>query len=207
MAQLGSLQWEGPDLGPSNPMIALAALRQLWDTYGTLVLAAFGLLFLVLVLLWIALESFFRGGSKGFWTYLGTGVARTALLIGTAVMFIMLSVHDESGGTLLIGFAVMPALWSIVGLMEALVRRDAVELLATDLLTLVAVVGCLRLLEGTLGLLLLGSAAVAFLESSKIVLAGLFAAIVVLLWMIAHSYLVAVRYSAIDIMRRNVVGS
>ena len=207
MAQLGSIQWEGPDLGASNPMIALAALRQFWNTYGTLVLAAFGLLFLVFVLLWIALESFFRGGSKGFWTYLGTGIARTALLIGTAGMFIMLSVHDESGGTLLIGFAVMPALWSIAGLMETLVRRDAVELLATDLLTLVAVVGCLRLLEGTLGLLLLGSAAVAFLESSKIVLAGVFAVIVVLLWMIVHSYLVAVRYSAIDIMRRNVVGS
>jgi len=207
MAQLGSLQWDGPDLGPSNPMIVLAALRQFWNTYGSLVLAAFGLLFLVLVFLWIALESFFRGGSKGFWTYLGTGVARTALLFGTASIFITLAVHDESGGTLLIGSAVMLTLWSILGLMETLVRRDAVELLATELLTLVAVVGCLRLLEGVLGFLLLGSAAVALLGASNIALAGLFAALVVLLWMIAHSYLVAVRYSAIDIMRRNVVGS
>ena len=206
MAQLGSLQWEGPDLGPSQPMIVLVALRQFWDTYGTLVLAAFGLLLLVLVLLWIVLESFFRGGSKGFWTYLGTGLARTAFLFGTAGMFIMLSVHDESGGTLLIGFAVMPILWSMLGLMETLIRRDAVDLLATDFLALVKVLGFLRLLEGALGFVLLGSAAVALLGSSKLALAGVFAATVALLWMIVNSYLVAVRYLAIDIMRRNVVG-
>ena len=108
----------------------------------------------------------------------------------------------------LIGVVVVLGTWFIVGVLETLVRRDAVDLLATSLLPLSAVMGCLRLAEGVIGFVLLGSAAVALAQrigerAGRI----LFAGFVVLFWMIVHSYLVAVRYSAIDIMRRNVVGS
>jgi hypothetical protein len=203
--QMGSLEWEGPDLGESNPIIVFAALRQFWNSYGGSVLAAFGVLLLVMVILWIALEALFRGGRKGLWLYAGTAAARTTLLGGTAAIFIMLAMRDDSRGTLLIGGAVMIALWLIVGIFETVLRRDAVDLLATSLLPLSAVVGSLRLAEGGLAFVLLGSAFSALLQTTELALTGMFAAFVVMFWMVVQSYLVAVRYSAIDIMRRNVV--
>jgi hypothetical protein len=207
MAELSSLQWQGPDLGGSNPIMVLAVLREIWKEYGAVLLAGFGLLLLGIGLLWIVLEALFRGGWKRLWVYVGTGIGRTALLAGTASIFVMLSRRDQSGGTLLIGIIVVLAMWFVVGLLETVVRRDAVDLLATSLLPLSAVMGCLRLAEGVVAFLLLGSAAVAVAGSTEIALAGLFAGFVVMFWMIVHSYLVAVRYSAIDIMRRNVFGS
>jgi hypothetical protein len=62
----------------------------------------------------------------------------------------------------------------------------------------------LLLIEGALGFVLLSSATIALLKSTYIALSVLFAFVVVTLWMFVHSYLLAVRYSAIDIMRRNV---
>jgi hypothetical protein len=91
--------------------------------------------------------------------------------------------------------------------LETVVRRNAVDLLATSLLPLSAVMGWLRLVEGVLAFILLGSAAIALARTAEIALSGVFAAFVLFFWMIVHSYLVAVRYSAIDIMRRDVVGS
>jgi hypothetical protein len=61
----------------------------------------------------------------------------------------------------------------------------------------------LLLSEGMVAFVLLGSAAVALQADPA--LAGLFFIMVLALWLVVHSYLVAVRYSAIDIMRRNVV--
>jgi len=192
-------------LGAASPIIMLAALRQFWNSYGAYFIMALGLLFLVLVTLWIGLEALFRGGWKKLWLYAGTGAARTALLLGTAGIFLMLSVRDSSGGTLFIGAVVVLGVWFIVGVLETLLRRDAVDLLATNLLPLSAVMGCLRLIEGLVAFVLLGSAAVALHQSQETALALLFAGFVVMFWMIVHSYLVAARYSAIDIMRRNVV--
>jgi hypothetical protein len=205
MGQLGSLTWEGPDLGPGNPIMVLAALQQFWNEYGMILLAASGFLLLALVGLWLILEALFRGGLKGFWIYLGTGAARTALLFGTAMTFITLSTRDEGGGTLLIGLVVILGIWYIAGSLETVVRRDAVELLATDFLKLSAVMAWLRLTELVLAFLILGSAATAVLRASDTSLATLWFGVVLLFWMILQSYLVAVRYSAIDIMRRNVV--
>ena len=54
--------------------------------------------------------------------------------------------------------------------------------------------------------ILLGSALVVLLQGPDPVLSLLWCCGVFLLWMISQSYLVAVRYSAIDIMRRNVGG-
>jgi hypothetical protein len=207
MAQFGSMEWQGPDLGGSSPIIALAALREFWRSYGAILLAGLGLVLLVLAFSWIVLEALFRGGWKGLWTYVGTGIARTILLLGTASIFLMLFTIDESGGTLFIGIIVVLFMWFIVGLLETVIRRNAVDLLATSLVPLSAVMGCMRLTEGVLAFLLLGSASVALARSGEVALAGLFACFIVAFWMIVHSYLVAVRYSAIDIMRRNVVGS
>ena len=205
LVQLGSLNWEGPDLDGSNPIIVFAALRQFWSNYGATVLTASVLLLLALTALWIVLEALFRGGWKALWLYAGTAAARTVSLLGTAGIFLMLSIHYESREVLFIGAVVVLGMWFIVGVFETLVRRDAVDLLATSLLPLSAVMCCLRLAEGLLAFVLLGSVASAMLRSTEIGLTGLFAILVVMFWLILQSYLLAVRYSAIDIMRRNVI--
>jgi hypothetical protein len=51
---------------------------------------------LTLLLLWIVLEALFRGGWKGFWTYLGTGLARVLLLFGTLGIFAQLSTQTPA---------------------------------------------------------------------------------------------------------------
>jgi len=207
MSEWGSLVAPGPDLGASNPIIVLAALRQFWEKYGALLVATAGVLALTLLLLWVVLEALFRGGWKGFWTYFGTGLARVMLLFGTFGIFVQLSLRDTSGGTLVIGITALTAMWFLIGGLESVVRRNAVDLLATDLPQLWAVVGLLRFLEGGLAFLLLGSAAAAWMRASDKALIGIWFSLVFLVWMSIQSYLVAVRYSAIDIMRRDAVGS
>jgi hypothetical protein len=207
MSEWGTLVAPGPDLGAANPIIVLAALRQFWDKYGALLLVTAGILALTLLLLWIVLEALFRGGWKGFWTYLGTGLARVLLLFGTLGIFAQLSTQDASGGTLVIGITAITAMWFLIGGLESVVRRNAVDLLATDLHRLWAVVGLLRFIEGALAFLLLGSAAAAWMRASDKALVGIWFSMVFFFWMLIQSYLVAVRYSAIDIMRRDAVGS
>jgi hypothetical protein len=209
-AQLGSVEWEGPDLGASNPIMVLAVLRQFWEMYGAFLLAASGLLLLAITVLWIVLESLFRGGRKAFWIYLGTAAARTAVLVGLAAVLGMLSLRDRSGGTFLISSVVLLGMWFIVGWLETIVRRDAVELFATDFLTLWGVLAVVWLAEAVLAFILWGSTATALLmasDSSETVLIAFFAGVLAFFWLIVHSYLVAVRYQAIDIMRSNVVRS
>jgi hypothetical protein len=210
MAQLGSIEWEGPDLGASNPIIMLAALRQFWQMYGAVLLAAFGFLLLALIVLWIILEALFRGGRKGFWIYLGTGAARTAILLGLAAILGALSLRDESRGTFLIGAVVMVGMWFFVGWIETVVRRDAVELFAADFLTLWAVSGVIWAAEAIIAFILWGSAASVLIRASEPPEAALtffLIGLVVTFWLVVHSYLIAVRYLAIDIMRSNVVRS
>lgn len=191
-------------MGASGPIIALAAIRQFWDSYGTLVISAAGLFLILAIFFWILLEALFRGGWKAMWLYTGTAAARTILLWGTAGIFVLLSTRDETGGTLIVGAVVTLGMWFLVGLLETVLRKDAVDLLATSLLPLSAVMGCLWIIESGLGFIVLGSAAIALFRTTELALGALFAVFVVMFWMIVHSYLVAVRYSAIDIMRRNV---
>jgi hypothetical protein len=205
MAQMGAILAEGPDLGGSDPILLFAALRVFWSSYGSILLAASGVLLLVILGLWVFLEALFRGGFRAFWIYLGTGVARTAFLIGAGGMFLMLSIRDDSGGTFLIGTVAMLGMWHIIGILETVIRKDAVDLIATNLPTLSCVVACLQLVEGFLGFILLGSGAVVLIQASDKALAVLWCGAIVLFWLMVQSYLVAVRYSAIDIMRRDVV--
>jgi hypothetical protein len=83
-------------------------------------------------------------------------------------------------------------------------------LFATDFLTLWGVLAVVWLAEAVLAFILWGSTATALLmasDSSETVLIAFFAGVLAFFWLIVHSYLVAVRYQAIDIMRSNVVRS
>jgi hypothetical protein len=208
LAQLESIEWEGPELGPSNPIMLITALRQIWSTYGATFLSQLGLLALSLAGLWIVLEALFRGGRRGFWLYLGTSVGRVSLLAGAAVFFALLAGKDETGGTFLIGAVVIVGLWFMVSLLEAVIRKDALVVIAREFPRLVAVFGSVMGAQVFLGFVLWGSVLAAVMGASTPEGSAAALAIVagaVPLWMVLHSYLIALRFSAIDIIR-NAIG-
>jgi len=206
IGQVGAMEWNGPDLGGSSPIILLAALRQFWDAHGATLLGEMGLLLLSVLILWVVLEALFRGGRKGFWVYLGTSIGRLSLLGGACAFFGLLAFRDDTGGTFLIGAVVMLGLWFLVSLLETAIRRDAVMLFAVEFPKLLAVFGTLLGLEMFLGFVLWGSAIAALMGASSssdfsaAAIAVAIVAVAVPFWMVLHSYLVAIRFTAMDII-------
>ena len=199
IGQLGAVEWNGPDLGAPSPIILITALREFWNERGAWLLGELGLLLLSVLALWIVLEALFRGGRQGFWVYLGTSVGRASLLGGAGAFFGLLALRDETGGTFLIGALVMLGLWFMVSLLETAIRKDALVLIAVEFPKLLMVFGTLMVAEMFLAFVLWGSAVASLKSTSGAALAVV--AIVVPFWMVLHSYLVAVRFSAMDIMR------
>jgi hypothetical protein len=150
-------------------------------------------------------EALFRGGASHFWLYAVSRLASLMIMGAATALFAVLTVH-EGIQTGIISAIVLPALWWIVATAETLVRRDAVDLIATDLMVVFGAMGCF------LGLhVFLTTAAVATGSLSTMLMlhasrppqffaAAFLMCTAILLWTIIHSYLVVVRYSTIDIM-------
>ena len=209
VSQLAAFELQGPELGAADPIMVLAALRMFWRTFGATLLFELALVLFSSIALWILLEALFRGGRRGFWIYLGTSAARLAFLGSTVIVFGLLASADEGIGALVVGGAFISALAFVLALVESLIRRNAIELLAVDLLNVAGVMGVLFSLEGLSGLAVLGTMAAVFLSASggaEVFLAFVIGLIAIVFWMMIHSYLIAVRYTAIDIMRKHVVG-
>jgi len=214
---LADYRWQGPELTPSNPILLAMALADLWKKYsGTLAWVAFGVVSGAAGL-WIIYEAFFRGGVRRFWIYAGTRIAFLSIMGSAMVVLVALSTHEgrtEPGGAVQAGIVstvILLAIWWIVSVAETLIRRDAVELLATQLeavsgtlgsllgMQLLLAIAALATLGLSIRLMLHSSSPAPFLAAAFLMMAAL------LFWTIVHSYLVVVRYSTIDIMRGNVV--
>jgi hypothetical protein len=203
IGQLGAVEWNGPDLGAPSPIILITALREFWSEHGATLLGELGLLIFSGLAFWVVLEALFRGGRQGFWVYLGTSVGRLSLLGGAGAFFGLLGLSDETGGTFLIGAVVMLGLWFMVSLLETAIRKDALVLIAVEFPKLLMVFGALVGAEMFLAFVLWGSAIASLQSTSGVGLAIVM--VVVPFWMVLHSYLIALRFSTIDIMR-NAVG-
>jgi hypothetical protein len=159
------------------------------------------------VVFWLVLEALFRGGSNAFWIYLASGGARTATLLGGGGFLGAMVLQDSSAGTAAIALLIFTALWFLAITAEALVRRDAVQLLGTDLGTVTVISASFFGIELAAGIILWGTVAAAVLFAStgaQLMFALIVAAGVLLLWTAFHSLLVAVRFSTIDFMRRSL---
>ena len=100
------------------------------------------------------------------------------------------------------------ALAFLLTLVETLVRADAVELLGTDLFRVAGLLGILMSFECMVVASALAILVAGFVNVSSAVaaIAMLGAALAAVLFLnILHSYLLLVRFSAIAIMRQNVV--
>lgn len=216
---LAQYEWQGPELAPSNPILLAMALADLWSRYaGTLAWTAAGVI-TGAVALWIVFEAIFRGGVQRFWIYAGTRIAFLAIMIFTMLVLITLTAFEgraEPGGGLQAGIVsavILFGIWWILSVAETLVRRDALELMATHLAAVSGALGsllCIQLLFSGASAAVVGLSIRLMLRSSSaapFLVAGLLMVSAILFWTIVHSYLVVVRYSTIDIMRGNVVES
>jgi hypothetical protein len=205
--QLSTLEWQGPDLAASQPIIFLYAAQQLWTAYSTALFFGAAGFAAVSTTLWLVLEAYFRGGREHFWIFAGSSLARIAILAAAALLLGLLSSRDRSWGVFFITIVIFMALALVIVVAETLVRKDAVELWATDLFTVFAAIATSLAFEGfSLMVVVLMSGAL-ILASSRLVelaVALLVSAFAFGIWSVFHSYLLVVRFAAVDIMRRNV---
>jgi hypothetical protein len=208
LGTIASTPIEGPNLDAANPIILFAVLNELWTAYSPLVAGLLVLIVLLAGVTWLILESLFRGGWKGFWVYLGSGTARVGVLCSTAATLGMFVLQDRSMELAVLVIVLMSGIWFLVAVAETVVRRDAIQLLAVHLLPLSAVMACLQIAEVLSLIILWGLAATAVLTASgeeAILAAAAIAGFLAVLSVMVHSYLLAARFSAVDIMRRNIV--
>ena len=97
----------------------------------------------------------------------------------------------------------------LLTVLDTLLRSDAVELLGVDLIRVSGVIGTLLIFEAMIGVSVLIVIVSGFLSVSRGIEAIVMIFVLifgVILLNLFHSYLLLVRFSAVDIMRRNVVG-
>jgi hypothetical protein len=179
---------------------------------------------MVSLVLWFVLEAAFRSSmiAGRFHTFLFARVLKclsvaSATLLLTAICFNEYFAApvaewrrlwpDTRGALLVILFAI-GGIGFFLTIIETLIRTDAIELLGTDLFRVTGLIGILVLFE----MMVSGSCALmvaaGFLNitglPSALVMAG--TAVVAFVFVnVLHSYLLHVRFSAIGIMRKNVV--
>lgn len=210
LQDLAQYKWQGPELAPSNPILLAMALADLWTRYsGTLAWMAFGVI-AGTIGLWIVFEAFFRGGARRFWIYAGTRIAFLAVMVSALLVLAALTAREGFQAAIVSGIILL-GVWWIASIAETLVRRNAVDLLATNLMEVSGALGSLlgiQLLFSGASFAVVGLSIRLMLRSSSaapFLVAGLLLISALLFWTIVHSYLVVVRYSTIDIMRDNVV--
>jgi hypothetical protein len=161
------------------------------------------------IVTWLVLEALFRrkfvARTTGtFRILLLSSAAKYAILLATSLLLI----PAAFAGAVTIAIVAFVALGFLLTLLDTLIRADATDLLGTDLFRVAGLLGILMSFEGmvagSLGTLLV--AGFSNVASSVDAMAMFGAALVAVLFLsLLHSYLLLVRFSAIAIMRQNVV--
>jgi hypothetical protein len=220
-SDIGGIGWEDTGIRSANAWIAAALIQQFWNAHRGEMFWVLLSALLTSATVWIVLEALCRrkivrdldagvgthpenAGSYPLKIFLTTGAFRYLFLLACGLLLVRVSL----AGAWIIAAITFLAIMFLLTLADTLIRVDAVELAGTDLFRVVGLIGILVSFEGMIA----GSFAVVllagFLNVSRLVdaLAMLgVGAIVVLFLSLWHSYLLLVRFSAIAIMRRNVV--
>ena len=138
--------------------------------------------------------------------FLGSSLARIAILGSAAVTLILMS--RGSGEARIAALVAFLALTFFVTIIDTLVRSDAIDLLGVDFLGVTGLIGTLVLFESLIGASLLVILFAGFLNVANAMGALemlVMTTLVLLIFNFLHSYLLLVRFSAVGIMRRNVI--
>ncbi len=160
--------------------------------------------------------------NPGFSTFLLSNFVKCFFLASAALAFAAIAfaryfatpfaewyqLWPDTRGAAVILIVMLAALEFLLTIIETVVRGNAVDLLGTDLFRVAGLIGILLLFEATIS----GSCAVilgvGFLNISgwrdALLMLGT-AAVIIVFMTVVHSYLLLVRFSAVGIMRQNVV--
>ena len=209
------------------------SVRQMWNDYGGELLGGLIAVMGMSVLLYLLLEAKIRTRlvSAGFiprsssnkkssvelerelkpaptslLLFLGSNLAKLAILGSAAITLAVMS--NGSRDARIAALVAFIALAFFVTIIDTLVRSDAIDLLGVDFLGVTGLIGTLVLFEALIGASLLVILIAGFLNVANPGEAlEMFAVttLVLLIFNFLHSYLLVVRFSAIGIMRRNVI--
>jgi hypothetical protein len=206
-SRLQAAGWQDTGIPAANAWVAAALLREFWKANRREVFLVLAGISVMSGFVWIFLEAFFRSrlvGRSNTELFLFSGTVKTSILAAAAVILVPVWLSGALGLAVLL-FAMLMFLTTLG---ETLFRSEAVELIATDLLAVTGLVAVLLLFETMIGasvgvILLTGFLKVAGWRG-VVAMVGAAAAAVVFLNLL-HSYLLLVRFSAVGIMRRNLL--
>jgi hypothetical protein len=228
-SEFRSTEWVDTGNRAINTVIAVRILREFWVENWGGILGAIGLVLVLSAILFFLLEAAFRArllgreeGNPSFHTFLLSSLLKWLFLGSASLAFGAVSlgrffalpigewpqIWADARGAAFVSVVTIAALAFLLTLIDTLVRSDAVELLGTDLFRVTGLVSILVSFE----VMIVSACAVGlgagFLNVANLKSAlGMLAvtAIVVGLLNVLHSYLLLVRYSAVGIMRQNVI--
>jgi hypothetical protein len=208
-----------------DAMRLASSVQQIWSSYGG---ELFGGLFVVIglsALIYLLLEAKIRSKLvvAGFRTRsdpkrglkpstttsllcLCSNLAKLIILGSAAITLTLMS--NGSRDARIAALVAFLALAFFLTIIDTLVRTDAIDLLGADFLGVTGLIGTLVLFESFMGASLLVFLIAGFLNVANAAEAlGMFAVttLVLLIFNFLHSYLLVVRFSAVGIMRRNVI--
>ena len=226
-SEFRSIGWVDTGNRAINTAIAVRILREFWVENWPAILVSVVTVCGLSTAAWFLLEAGFRsrlysGVSRRFSTFLLSNVLKCSLIASTVLAFGAIcfgrffaipfaewpQFWPDARGGVFVSIVTIGALGFVLTILDTLVRRDALELLGTDLFRVTGLITILLSFEA----MIVAACAVA-LAAGLLNVAGLKSALGMLTAIgiaigflnILHSYLLLVRYSAVDIMRKNVI--
>jgi hypothetical protein len=221
------MQWLDTGNRAVNSAIALALLRRFWLANHVAILTAGTAVLFFSLGAWFLLEAGFRSRlfsshRRAFSAFLVSNCLKS-LVIFTAVLALAAicfgryiatplsewpQLWPDSRGTALVSAVMIASLGFFLTILDTLLRSDAIDLLGTDLFRVTGLIGILLSFETMIVasctvMLGVGLLNIAGLKSAVVMLVASVVAISLLNAL--HSYLLLVRYSAVSILRQNVI--
>jgi hypothetical protein len=207
-ADVRTIRWQDTGVSTANAWLAATLFREWWTRHRTDIILAAGMAIFFSMTSWFVLEALFRCRlsrlNGTFKVYLLSNLAKYLILGASALILAMV----WRAGAPAIAIMILVAVAFFLTLLDTLIRSDAVELLGTDLIRVTGLIGILVSFETMVGascavILIAGFLQVARLMGAIVMLGAAGGCIVIL--NLLHGYLLLVRFSAVEIMRRNVV--
>jgi len=207
-SQLRGIAWEDTGVRAANALVTGILLREFWAANGLAILFSLASVVALSIAAWFLLEAFVRcrmlHAVPGFsprqaMPYLISRVVKTAMLTVFALALAAIFIN----GAPILAIILFLSLAFCLTLLETLIRADAVELLGTDLIRVAGLIGILMSFEMMIGVAFGVMLVAGFLNVARlmdaVVMLGVTGISILFLSML-HSYLLLVRFSAVDIM-------
>jgi hypothetical protein len=199
---LRGIAWQNTGVQPVNAWIVATVLRELWDAARARMLWTVGTVLSLSAFAWLFLEAFARArmvDRSKTKLFFASGAARAVILVAAGITLVPVC----AGGATALAVVIFLSLAFFLTLLETLIRSDAVDLLGTDLIRVTGLIGILVSFETMVGascavILITGFLRIARLTDAIVMIGA--AAVCIVILNVLHSYLLLVRFSAVDIM-------